>query len=338
MARPKVNPFKSGGVLEDEEVERIETAPPEQQPPAPPEAPPAEPPPEQKPAEPPHEETVNYDRFKALNERALALEKELGEHREFRARLDERQRIIHEANEQARQQAEQQKRAQERPDPNLDPIGAELYDLRNARAQDRAEIEQLRQMAQQQYQQYNTGQEQQQFSTWVQNEANSYAQQDQDYFPAAKHAADWRIQFWREIAPNAPRELAEKLVEGESVMIARLAQQYGGKFAPAISRLAKQLGFQAPNGNGAPRPRAQSPQQQRLNQVQGGQRLQGLSAVPSGGTSSEGASPYRNYSAADIANMSEREFSAAMANPNTARDLRYAMARAEGVEGDDFNV
>lgn len=334
----QVNPFRSnqGDTVTDEEAERIETQP---QPAAPQETPPPEPAAE-RPAPAPDEqrptETVPYERFKELAERRQALEREVAEHRDFRARLEERQRVIHEANEIAQRQAEQQRRVAQRPDPGLDPIGAELHDLRAAREQDRAELEQLRQVTAQSYQNYNTGLEQQNFSTWVQNEANSYAQQDTGYFPAAKHAADWRIDFWKRIAPNAPPGLAEKLVEGESIMIARLAQQYGGKFAPEVARLAKQLGFQGPAVNGAaPRPR--TAQQQRLQMVQGGQRLQGLGAVPAGSNAPEGASAYRNYSAVDIAQMSEREFNAAMANPQTARDLRYAMAKAEGLEGEDIN-
>jgi hypothetical protein len=184
--------------------------------------------------------------------------------------------------------------------------------------------------------QYQTGQEQAAFSGWVQQQANTYAQQDPQYFPAAQYAANKRINFWKSIGPQMPAGLAEKLVEGESILVARIAQQYGGQFAPAIAQLAREWGYapaQPQNGNGATlrQPAAPSPQAQRLQQVAQGQRVQGLGAVPAAAPNN-GGSAYRQYSPADIAQMSEREFMQAMANPNTARDLRYAMARAEGFD------
>lgn len=326
-AAPRV--FQPSELAKDDEVEALETQQPQPEPTetAAPEAPPAE------SAEPPkpHQEPIPYERFQAFVEQRAALEKELAEHREFRTRLDERQKLIQQQNEEQRRQAEYQRRAAERPDPSLDPIGAELFDMRLARAQDNERIAQLQNQLQQFGQSYQTGQEQTAFSNWVTAEANSYHQQDPQYFPAAKYAADKRVAFWRSLTPNAPAGLAEKLVEGESLLIARLAQQYGGRFAPAIAGLARDWGFQAPQNGAAPAVRAASPQAQRLTQVQNGQRLQGLSSVPTGGNA-EAGSPYRNYSPADIANMSEREFMQAMANPNTARDLRYAMAKADGFE------
>ena len=60
--------------------------------------------------------------------------------------------------------------------------------------------------------------------------------------------------------------------------------------------------------------------------------------MPIGGNAPDGATPYRNMSAAEIANLKESEFNAAMANPQSRRDLRYAMARAEGFpDGDEPN-
>jgi hypothetical protein len=333
-AAPKV--FKPSELANVEDVEALET---QQQPTEPPAAAP-EPtqpqPPE--PAKTAHEEAVPYERFTQVNERNKALEKELADHREFRTRLDERQKLIREAQAQTEREEAAQRRAAERPDPGLDPIGAELYDLRLQRAQDHDVISNLQNQLNQFGQHYTSDQEQQQFSSWVTNEANSYHQTDPHYFPAAKYAADKRIDFWRSITPNGPPGLAEKLVEGESIMIARLAAQYGGKFAPAVAKLARDWGF-APNPPPQPNaaPRQASPQAQRLQQVQNGQRLQGLGAVPTGGNAAEGATQYRNYGPADIAAMSEREFMQAMANPNSARDLRYAMAKADGFDNGEAN-
>ena len=339
-AQPKLNAnlFGANELADEAEVERLETQPepaeqpsPEQQPP-PAESPPGQ---EPQPQEPPHEENVSYGRFKELLDANKRITDELAQHREFRTRLDERQRLLNEANDRAQQVANQQRQAQQRPDDTMDPIGAELWDLKQSRLQDRQTIDQLQNQLQQFGQNYQTGQEQAAFSGWVQNEANTYSQQDPSYFPAARYAADKRVAFWRSIAPNAPQGLAEKMVEGESLLIARLAQQYGGRFAPTIVQLAREWGFSPqPPQNGAvrqaaPHPQAQARQAQ-LRMVQNGQRMQGLGGVPASGQ--EGVSAYRNYSPVDIANMTEREFMAAMANPTTARDLRYAMARAEGFD------
>jgi hypothetical protein len=331
--------FRPDELATDAEVEAIETQqePTQQQPT---QQEPAQPTTEQPPAPEAPQEPVPYVRFQQLNDTNKALEKELAEHREFRTRLDERQRLIQQANEQAQRQAEAQRYAAERPDPALDPIGAQLYDLQAERVNDRAEIQQLKGQLNQFGQNYQNGQEQAAFMGWVKDEANAYNAQDPHYIPAAKYCADRRVNFWRTVAPNAPAGLAERMVEAESVLIARLAQQYGGKFAPALAKLARDWGYQPQtNGaqaNGSPRPPA-SPQAARLQQVQAGQRVQGLGAVPAAAGNADGTSAYRNYSPVDIANMSEREFMAAMANPATARDLRYAMARAEGFDNGEAN-
>lgn len=337
---PRQNLFKQEELASDVDVEKEETQ--EQPAEQTPEQQPAEQPAEQPPEETAHQEAVPYDRFRAVNEQKSALEKELAEHREFRTRLDERQKIIEQANQQTALQQEQQRRLAERPDATIDPVGAELYDLRTQQALLIQNNQALQSQLQNFGQTYNNNQEQQVFSNWVTQEANTYHGTDPEYFNAAKYAADKRIGFWKQIAPNAPVGLAEKLVEGESILIARLAQQYGGQFAPTVAQLARDWGYgpaPAPaqrNGNGAraAAPRPATPQAQRLQQVQQGQRLQGLGAVPAGGQAN-GAAGYRNYSAADIANMPEREFMAAMANPQTAAELKYAMNRADGLEGEE---
>jgi hypothetical protein len=339
MAAVPNNVFRPDELADVQDVEKLETEAPAEQPEPQPEPAPAPAEPE-KQAGPPHEEHVPYDRFKALNEYNRNLEQELAQHREFRLRLDERRRVLDEANARAQQTAEQQRYLSDRPDPALDPVGAELWDLRQLRTQDHSTIEQLQSQLSQWNQNIQTGQENAQFTNWVTQQANDYYQQDPSYPNAAKYAADKRVAFWRAVAPNAPQGLAEKMVEGESLLIARLAQQYGGQFAPALANLAREWGFSPQpqqNGNGGmpPQPRQYAPQtaqrQAQLNQIANGQRMQGLGAVPTGGNAG-GATAYRNYSAVDIANMSEREFMQCMSNAQTARDLRYAMSRAEGLD------
>jgi len=330
-AQPRAG-FQPGELADEAEVEQLET---QVQPEA---APEAQPEPQQ--PEPPHEAAVDYGRFKEVVDRKEALEKELTDAREYRARMDERQRLIGEANDRAQREQEARRRAAERPDPSTDPIGAELYDLRGARAQQEQMINQLQTQLNNFGQNYLQGQEELQFQNWTTSQANQYAQSDANYFPSVQHVYKATTDFWREVAPNAPAGMAEKLVEGTAVLIGRLSQQYGGNFPAALAKLAKTWGFipAAANGNGvrAPQRVAATPQQQRLAQVANGQRRQGLGGVPAG-SNNGGATAYRNYGPADIDRMSEAEFMAALADPVKARDLKYAMGRAEGLDDGEAN-
>ena len=93
MAGPKVNPgFKANELVDDADVEKLET----QEQPAP-DQPTGltaeEQPPQQQPEpEKPREEAIPYEKWKLEHEANQRLERELAEHKEFRARLDERQR------------------------------------------------------------------------------------------------------------------------------------------------------------------------------------------------------------------------------------------------------
>lgn len=345
-ASPKINLFNPNELMNDADAEALETQPQQQAAPGEQtqqtETPPSETAPATEPAKPAaeHEPAVPYERFKQLSDNYKSAERELNELREYRARLDERQKMLKEANDAAEQAAARQRQAAERPDPALDPVGAELYDLKQAREQDRATIQQLQSGLNNFAGNYQTEQEQGRFNSWVDNEARSYHATDPAYFDAAKYAADKRINFWKAIGPNAPEGAAQKLVEAESLMIARWAQQYGGKFAPAIATLAREWGYAAPaQSQPQTQPRVAQPQvaqqQQRLQQVAAGQRVQGLNAVPASGQ--EGVTAYRNYGPADLAAMSEQEFMAAMADPAKKRDLKFAMQKADGLGEQEIN-
>ena len=135
-AATRVKVFKDAELADDATEEALETGA-QPQPQAEQPQPEQQPAPEQAPAEKsaeekPHEEAVSYQRFQELNETNKKLQQELSEQREFRARLDERSRLIKEHNEAQQRQAEAAARAAQRPDQNIDPVGAELFDLRNA--------------------------------------------------------------------------------------------------------------------------------------------------------------------------------------------------------------
>ena len=271
--------------------------------------------------------------LRSERERAKAFEKELAEARPIReqwARLEERQNVLREARTQAEAAAQAQQRAAERPDPAVDPVGAELYDLKQRDVQREQALVALQTQLQNFGQNYQQNQEGAQFSNWVQAEAQQYVAQDPEYMQKATFAANKRIEFWSGL--GAPPDVARKMVEAESVLIARVAQQYGGRFAPLVAGLAQQWGYQSPNGQQT------QPQnggaQQRLQQVAAGQKVQGISRIPAAGPATQ--TVVRNMSAIDLANMSEAEFARIKANPQLRAELAYAMANAEGVEPEEM--
>lgn len=273
-------------------------------------------------------------------EERKAEQEALAQLREKWARLDERSKQIREAQEAAARQVQQQREAAERPDPAIDPVGAKIWDQDKA-IRDLTAWKQQREQADGQFQQqYQQDQQTTQFNNWVVAEANNYAHHQKDYFDAARHAAKWRMDFWSNL--GLPPDQAQQLVMHESNLLARISQQTGKPFAPIVYELAKSVGYRPRpeygdgNGNGAaPTSAAASQAGKVLSQVAKGQAMQGLSRAPSAG--GEAKSRYRDMTPADIANMTEAEFSAALNNPQTKAEMEYAMARADGLEGQEVN-
>lgn len=277
-------------------------------------------------------QSIPYPRFKevidartAAEKRAADAEKKAQELTERWARLDERRNVLTEAQraEQQRQAAAEQ--AAQRPDPMLDPTGAQLWDQSQQIGQLLQTVQALQSGQQQLGGTLQQTQEQAEFNGWVDVQARSYSQQDPKYFEKARYAADYRINFWQQMGMTP--ENARKRVEQESFLIAAEAKTNGVNFAPIVAKLAESWGYQdgapAQNGNG-------HANANRLQQVQAGQRVQGLGHLPgSGGENSVG---YRQYTPAQIAQMTEAEFSRAMANPKSKADLQYAMSMADGIE------
>lgn len=328
MAAPKIDPFADGEAIELEQAEAEELGGEQQSATETPDvgAQQADATPEGKePA------AIPYPRFKEVNEAKRAAEQRLGEAekernelRERWARLDERRNQLTEAQQQANAQAQQARVAAERPDSTIDPLGAELFDLKQNLAQ-----EQQARIALQNHYQQNVGniaqtQQQTEFNNWVQYQAQTYATTENPrYFEQAKYLADWRIGYWQKfgMTPEAARER----VAQESVLIAAEARQNGVNFAPIVSELARSVGWQD-----APQQQQGNDNAQKLAQIQAGQRVQGLGHLP--GSSGENTIGYRNYSASQIADMSEAEFARAMSSAKSKKDIEYALAIAEGID------
>lgn len=288
--------------------------------------------------EPPNKTgVVPYDRFKEVNDRYRATEKELNEQREKWARLDERTKQIKEAREQAERARAEAEQAAKRPDPALDPVGAELWDVRQQNQQLVAQFNQLNAQFQQQSQGLQQTTQQAEFTNWVNTEAERYDRQNPGYYDAATFAANKRMELWQKV--GATPELARDIVARESFFLTALARQSGKSFAPIVVELAQNWGWQNPaaqNGNGAAKPAATGTaanNAQRLAQAQRGQAMQGLSRG-SGGPA-QAATAYKNYTPAQIAEMSDAEWFAVRKNPEKMLELATAIANHEGVSVDD---
>lgn len=336
MAAPKIDPFMDGEAMELNEAEAQELGGAEggeQQ--AAPETPDVGA--QQAEATPDGKEpaAIPYPRFKEVNEAKRAAEQRLGEAekernelRERWARLDERRNQLTEAQQQANAQAQQARVAAERPDPTIDPLGAQMYD------QD-LKVRQLEQAysALQNQMQQNVGnlqqtQQQTEFNTWVQYQAQDYARQDPQYFEKANKAATWRTNFW--MKTGMAEADARERVGQESLLIAAQCRQNGVNFAPLIAELSDVLDIMAQRQNGGTQQQQGNNNAQKLAQIQAGQRVQGLGHLP--GSSGENTIGYRNYSASQIANMSEAEFARAMSSAKSKKDIEYALAIAEGID------
>jgi len=260
--------------------------------------------------------------------------RERDELRERWARIDERSNQIREAAEAERRQRAEAERAAERPDPPIDPVGARQWDLEERVQRAEAANVELRNQFIQARDGFQGNLQQNEFSSWVQWQAQEFTRSTPDYLDAAKYAAAKRIDTWQEL--GMPPEVARDLVEKESILVASVARQYNVNFAPVIYKLAQEWGWKpaVANGNGAAPARQQTPaaqaNAQRLEQARRGQGMQGLNRAS--GAGGEASTNYRNYTKAQLGEMSEGEWATVKANPQAWEDLRFALAREEGVD------
>ena len=303
-------------------------------------------PPTNQPVEP---ETRADKRIRQLlTERQEAI-RERDEQREKWARLEERQKQREEAQEAAQRTAQQQQEATQRPDPAIDPVGAQLYDL----AKQNQELLTWKQQQERQFTQLQQGlqvdRQTQDFNNWIVAEAQNFSRAQPDYADAARHAAEWRANWWQEL--GLPPEQARQMVMHESQLLAQISRQSGKPFAPVIYKLAQSVGYRstsdagAANGNGAQTtgdrripewaPAAVT-NAARLLQAQRGQAMQGLGRAPSAGE--EGKSRYRDMSAADVSAVPDNVWQRDWANPVLRPDMEYVLKRLDGLtEHDDIS-
>jgi hypothetical protein len=259
------------------------------------------------------------ERERELREQLAAREAELQAQREAWARLEERQRLLQEL-----QQKQQPQEDPNRPDPSIDPVGAELYDLRK-KVQ---ELEGLREQWNQ-YQQQNAAYSQQlaeanKLNLWLQQDIERVRAEKPDYDDAVRAAYQYRIQLWQN-AGYTP-EQAQDIVQREALAIAAQARARGKSAAELYYAAGKPLLAQQ-----APQP-AQKTQQpsaaEKLKTIQKGQKFQGLGGRTPGSYYSS-VDEISRLRASDIANMSDDEFIRVLNDPKLGPALK---ARLESLE------
>lgn len=243
-----------------------------------------------------------------LEARLRALDEENRQYRERFARLEERHRIIQEANEAQRRQEEEAAQAEQRkallaqrPDETIDPYGARLWDAEQETRQLREQVANLTSQRQQETQLT----EQQRAVKTVWDTLNADVATFSKVKPDTQAAMDYLIETRRKELSNPELGLdvnaVNNLINSEAFYYTRLAMQNGKSPAQFFYNVAMQRGYQpaqaqppatsgkpgipplVPQANGNPRPAAAQPVnqgQQKMQAVKKGQAMQGLGKAP----------------------------------------------------------
>ena len=268
-----------------------------------------------------HEEAVAFERFEQLNERLKQTEQRLAESETYRerwARLEERQKQAQEAAQRVAEVEAAQRLAKQRPDPELDPVGARVWDNEQRALKAEQRVAQLEQQFQQITQQGQVRDANFEMQNWLAFQVPQARSRFQDYDTRVDYARAARAAWWssvfqlpdgRQVQLFSP-EVARDITAREELILLQRAKELGVPVADAVVRLSDTWGYpqwlaqqQAAaqqNGNGQVRAGAQpagypatrqaAPAQvlpsgaERLEQIQRGQAVQGLGRVTSGET------------------------------------------------------
>lgn len=253
-------------------------------------------------AEKKHESSVTYERFDELNQLNKQLKQQLDELNPIRekwARLEERQKIAQEA--QAAQQAAEAeaKRRAEEPDPIIDPVGHRLWKTEQIMAQQAAQNAQLQQRLEQFVQQRQQVDQTTDMNLWLNSQVPLARSLVPDYDARVDFARQTRAAMWSKVydMPDGRKvqlfnpEDAMKITQGEELVLTQRARMMGIPLHMVVNTLADSWGYQPmngavpANGNGAPRQvtgQVLPSGNERLEQIQKGQAVQGLGRTQSG--------------------------------------------------------
>jgi len=318
--------------------------------------------PETGPKGKPKEKYVAIERMDQLNERLKSTEQQLADaniYRERWARLEERQRLAQEAAQNAAALAEQERLRKERPDPELDAAGARAWD-----AEQRAiRAEQGLMAMQQQFAQLAANNQNQnanmEMQSWLSFQVPQARMRFQDYdtrvdFARAARAAWWASVFdlpdGRQIQLFSPEQAREITAREEMVLLQR-AKELGIPVADAVVRLSDTWGYQqwlsaqqaaVQNGQNGQVRRAGQAQvfpsgNERLDQIQRGQAVQGLGRIQSGERNANLAwqqlsnDEFKQF----VGNMSEDQYLGMVQDPRTGKLFER---RVSQIDLTDLNV
>src|SRR5215472_1814448 len=322
--------------------------------PAPEPAPAAEPEPklpelpEAGPKGKPKEKYVAIERMDQLNERLKTTEQQLAEARQYQerwARLEERQRMAQEAAANAAALAEAERQRKQRPDPELDPGGARAWDAEQRAIRAEQGLMQMQQQFQQLAQANQTQNANMEMQSWLSFQVPQARMRFQDYDTRVDSARAARAAWWSSVfdlpdgrqiqlfSPEAAREITAR----EELVLLQRAKDLGIPVADAVVRLSDTWGYpqwlaaqqaaaqQQQQSNGQVR-RAAQPQvlpsgNERLDQIQRGQAVQGLGRIQSGEQNANLA--WQQLSNAEfkafVGNMPEDQYLSMVQDPRTGK-------------------
>jgi hypothetical protein len=235
--------------------------------------------------------------------------------REDWARLDERRKLADQITKQAEDTAAAARLQAQRPDPDVDPQGAALFDMRQEVAALKAQVPQLQQNYQQTTQQLAIDREQQQLNQWVNNDVARVTAAHPDYAAARDYLAQKRVGHY--MAMGHDQNAAIQLFNLERAAYERQCATNGTSIAELAYKFAQDLGYQSPqaNGNGHTQANGAPNGQARIAQLKNGQAMQGLGGkVPSGESDPNANIAAMNAAqlAEHLATMTEEEWTAKM--------------------------
>lgn len=225
-------------------------------------------------------------------EKNAGLAEELTKQREAWARLDSRRQTIEDLQKQAQQQAEAQRQAAQRPDPEVDPVGAKLWDIEKQNAELRQTVTQFQQNFQGTVQQQQQAQAMAMLDNWVNQDVMRFQSAHPDYAQARDYLMGVRMNHYRMMGYND--QGAAQMWDAERRAYEVQAAQNGRSIAEIAYNMAQSVGYkgsQPANGNAAPQPSANGGTvpngKERVQQIQQAQRMQGLGGKEPAGESED---------------------------------------------------
>lgn len=268
------------------------------------------------------------ERIQELVAERKELESKLREERERWARLEERQKLISEEKAAAKaaedRAAEEAERAAARPDPAIDPIGAELWDLKEENRKFRDELTETRKAVSADITSTRQQAEVQAFSNSLNNDLAAFRAAHADYDEAAQFVTRARQEFWQSVG-KTPEE-AFHLVQQEALAVAKSALDAGQSPAEKYYGLAKQWGWKKAESS-AEKPAA-IPPKEKLKQIAAGQERVGFGRSANA-VEDNGDTDIMSMTPAQFADLPEDQFLMMLKDPHKRPLLEKRLAQLE---------